>query len=100
VPRHGFDFDVTLSWTCELGNDEDRVVKGTVVCPDASRSAVGDTAEDLSYTFTIDKNKLANGKEEVVALRDAGKALRRHIFASLQQLDAEMQRRLDEQAGR
>lgn len=103
VPRHGFDFDVTFSWTCELGHDEDRVVKGTVHCPDASRAAVGpgDGPDDLSYTFKTDKTTAtkckATAKEEA-ALHAAGKELRGRLFAVLQQLDSDMLKRLEEQA--
>ena len=97
TPRTGFDLDVALSWACELGGDEERTVTGTACLPDASRSAVGagETADDMSYIFSIDKKaKVKLAAVEETALKDGGMVLRQRLFDVLRQLDSEMQQRL------
>ena len=104
TPRTGFDFDVTLSCECQLGCDEERTATGTACLPDASRSAVGagETADGLSFSFTMDKKaKLKLAAVEEAALKDGGKLLRQRLFDVLRQLDSEMQQKLaDELASR
>jgi hypothetical protein len=97
TPRTGFDFDVTLSWGCQLGGDEERTVTGTASLPDASRSAVGagESANGISYSFSIDKQaKLKLAAVEEAALKEGGKLLRQRLFDVLRQLDEEMQQKL------
>ena len=56
-PRHGFDFDITLTWEAEgfdgdAEDDSKKPVKGTIHIPEASRDTVDD--DELEYTVSVE----------------------------------------------
>mmetsp|Transcript_14460 Transcript_14460/g.34882 ORF Transcript_14460/g.34882 Transcript_14460/m.34882 type:complete len:277 (+) Transcript_14460:415-1245(+) len=96
-PRHGFDFDITLTWEAEfpvapgvLGldskkeKDAPKPVKGTIDIPEASGDTVSD--DELEYTVTVENRKTERRAQEDAAykvLKTGLRAFFRETFATI-----------------
>ena len=89
-PRHGFDFDITLTWECSFEDDEEGVdpVRGTVHVPEASRDTVED--DEVEYAVAVENRKTERRAKEDAAYGALKKGLREFLRESFATLDREL----------
>ena len=94
-PRHGFDFDITLTWEAEGfdGDDDDKpaAVKGTIHIPEASRDTVDD--DELEYTVTVEERKSDRRAQEDAAYKTLKGGLRDFFHQCFATIDKELKDR-------
>lgn len=95
-PRHGFDFDITLTWEASGfdGDDDDaKPVKGTIHIPEASRDTVDD--DELEYTVTVEERKSDRRAQEDAAYKVLKSGLRDFFHKSFATVDKELKVRAE-----
>lgn len=92
-PRHGFDFELTLTWKASFASEseeeeEDVEIKGTIHVPEFSRDGAAD--EECACEIKVDDRKSEHSKRENACVSTLKKRCESFLVETLQKIDKEL----------
>lgn len=91
-PRHGFDFELTLTWKAsfagESEEEDDVEIKGTIHVPEFSRDGAAD--EECACEIKVDDRKSEHSKRENACVSTLKKRCESFLVETLKKIDKEL----------